>query len=174
MYRTTEPAVNKWLNERLSRTEFMPFAPVTLWQHRDVCYESLEGAEDAARFMTITFDCRPSMRELSPAVCHVDGTARPQLVREQDNPAYHAILHEYHALTGIPSLVNTSFNIHDEPIVHSPADAIRAFLQSRLDGLILGDMLVDAPHAESRLSPGGTAGHCSVAVGRVAFAATGE
>ena len=174
MYRTTEPAVNRWLNERLARTEFMPFAPVTLWQFRDACYESLEGAEDAARFMTITFDCRPRMRELSPAVCHVDGTARPQLIREEDNPPYYAIVREYHALTGIPSLVNTSFNIHDEPIVHSPADAIRAFLQSRLDGLILGDVLIDAPRAESKHIRSSTGGHRSEVIDPPAFVETGE
>ena len=83
------------------------------------------------------------MRELSPAVCHVDGTARPQLVREQDNPAYHAILHEYHALTGIPSLVNTSFNMHEEPIVCSPQDALRAFELSSLDCMIFGPYLIE-------------------------------
>ena len=173
MYRTTEPAVNKWLNERLARTEFMPFAPVTLWQHRDSCYENLAGAEDAARFMTITFNCRARMRELSPAVCHVDGTARPQLIREEDNPPYYAILREYHALTGIPSLVNTSFNIHDEPIVHSPADAIRAFLQSRLDALILGDLLIDSPRPESGRVSGGAV-HRTGAVDRPALVETGE
>jgi len=152
MYRTTEPAVNRWLNERLGRTEFMPFAPVTLWQHRDECYIGLEGAEDAARFMTITFGCTERMRERSPAVCHVDGTARPQLIREADNRPYYAILREYHALTGIPSLVNTSFNIHDEPIVHTPEDAIRAFRQSRIDALILGDTLVLSPDSATHSS----------------------
>lgn len=145
MYQTTDPAVNEWLNERLSRTEFMPFAPVTLWEHRDQCYRSIEGAEEAARFMTITFDCLPQMQSTSPAVCHVDKTARPQLIRQEDNAPYYAILEEYHALTGIPSLINTSFNIHDEPIVHTPAEALQAFLQSRLDGLILGDSLILSP-----------------------------
>jgi carbamoyltransferase len=145
MYQTTEPAVNRWLNERLARTEFMPFAPVTMWEHRNECYERLAGAEDAARFMTMTFDCSAKMKVQSPAVCHVDGTARPQLIRERDNAGYYSILREYRALTGIPTLVNTSFNIHDEPIVHTPADAIKAFLQSRLDGLILGDVLISGP-----------------------------
>ena len=147
MYQTTDPDVNKWLNDRLSRTEFMPFAPVTLWEHRDRCYRSLAGAEHTARFMTITFDCHDEMRRQSPAVCHVDGTARPQLVRQQDNPPYYGILAEYHRMTGIPSLVNTSFNIHEEPIVNTPAEAITAFAQSRLDALVLGDLLVLAPES---------------------------
>jgi carbamoyltransferase len=145
MYQTTDPTVNKWLNDRLSRTEFMPFAPVTLWEHREDCYEALAGAEEAARFMTITFDCKPGMRARSPAVCHVDNTARPQLIRPEDNPDYYAIVHRYHELTGIPSLVNTSFNIHDEPIVHTAEEALKAFMQSRLDALILGDRLVLGP-----------------------------
>lgn len=144
LYQTTDPNVNKWLNDRLSRTEFMPFAPVTLWEHASDCYEAIEGAEDAARFMTITFDCKPEMRRQSPAVCHVDGTARPQLIRRSDNPDYYDILSEYYALTGIPSLVNTSFNIHEEPIVNTPEEAIKAFRQSELDALVLGDTLLMA------------------------------
>jgi carbamoyltransferase len=150
LYRTTDPDVNRWLNDRLSRTEFMPFAPVTLFEHRDACYRAVDGAEDAARFMTVTFDCLPEMRKRSPAVCHVDGTARPQLLREENNPAYYRILAEYHRLTQIPSLVNTSFNIHEEPIVNTPAEAIRAFAQSRLDALILGDLLLLAPPSWGR------------------------
>jgi carbamoyltransferase len=97
----------------------------------------------------MTFDCTSAMQATSPAVCHVDGTARPQLIRERDNPEYHAILAEYHAMTGIPSLVNTSFNIHDEPIVCTAADAVRAFLQSRLDALVLGDLVILAPASDS-------------------------
>ena len=100
MYQTTDPGVNKWLNDRLSRTEFMPFAPVTLWEERHKCYKNLEGAEETARFMTITFNCTEEMLAQSPAVCHVDGTARPQLIREKDNPSYYKILTEYHRITG--------------------------------------------------------------------------
>jgi carbamoyltransferase len=150
MYQTTEPEVNKWLNDRLSRTEFMPFAPVTLWERRDQCYREIAGAEETARFMTVTFDCSPEMRAQSPAVCHVDETARPQLIRREDNEQYYDIVAEYEKLTGIPSLVNTSFNIHEEPIVHTPAEAIKAFEQSRLDALVLGDHLLLAPASWGR------------------------
>lgn len=147
MYQTTDPAVNKWLNDRLSRTEFMPFAPVTLWEERYNCYKNIEGAEETARFMTVTFDCTDEMMKQSPAVCHVDGTARPQLIRERDNPSYHKILTEYRRITGIPSLVNTSFNIHEEPIVNTAEEAIQAFKDSRLDVLLLGDKVILAPPA---------------------------
>jgi carbamoyltransferase len=141
MYQTTDPGVNKWLNDQLSRTEFMPFAPVTLWEKRHECYRNMDGAEDAARFMTITFNCMPSMLSQSPAVAHVDGTARPQLIRREDNPGYYDTVKEYYDLTGIPSLVNTSFNIHEEPIVNRPEEAVKAFVQSRLDALVLGEQL---------------------------------
>lgn len=144
MYQTTDPAVNQWLNDKLHRTEFMPFAPVTLWEKRDECYRNIGGADQTARFMTVTFDCEASMRKQSPAVCHVDNTARPQLIRREDNPGYYDILSAYHSITGIPSLVNTSFNMHEEPIVNTAAEAVTAFQQSELDALILGNLLVPA------------------------------
>jgi len=159
MYQTTDPAVNKWLNDRLSRTEFMPFAPVTLWEERRSCYQNIEGAEETARFMTVTFNCTDEMKKQSPAVCHVDGTARPQLIREQDNPSYYRILTEYRKITGIPSLVNTSFNIHEEPIVNTAEEAIQAFKDSRLDVLLLGDKVILAPAAVHAVDMAGSGCH---------------
>jgi carbamoyltransferase len=144
MYQPTDPSVNDWLNERLSRTEFMPFAPVTLWEDQDACYKKLQGAEETARFMTVTFDCTDRMIETCPAVCHIDGTARPQLIREQDNPSYYKILKEYQAITGLSSVINTSFNMHEEPIVNTAEEGVRAFLSSGLDALVLGNYLVVA------------------------------
>lgn len=144
MYQPTDPTVNKWLNERLVRTEFMPFAPVTLWEERDKCYKNVEGAEETARFMTITFDCTDYMKESCPAVCHVDGTARPQLIREEDNPLYYKILKEYQTITGLSTLINTSFNMHEEPIVHTPDDALRSFKRGNLDAVVIGPFLVMA------------------------------
>ena len=150
LYHAKEPAVNQWLNQRLGRTEFMPFAPATLAEHAPACYRSLEGCEHAAEFMTMTFDCTERMKTDCPAAVHVDGTARPQLVTPRSNPSFHRILSEYHALTGIPSVINTSFNMHEEPIVCSPDDAIRAFLQGNLDYLAIGDFLVEHPSRRSR------------------------
>ena len=153
LYHAREPEVNQWLNKRLGRTEFMPFAPVTLWEAREKCYVGLEGAEHAAEFMTITFDCTEFMRANCPAAVHVDGTARPQLVRREVNPEYHAILSEYEKLSGIPCLINTSFNMHEEPIVCSPRDAVRAFLLGHLDGLAIGPFFVRHPErAQKRAS----------------------
>ena len=88
------------------------------------------------------------MKRDSPAAVHVDGTARPQLVtRDVEPELLQDPRREYHQLTGIPSLINTSFNMHEEPIVCSPDDAMRAFLQGNLDYLAIGDFLVAHPSA---------------------------
>lgn len=148
MYHARDPHVNQWLNQRLGRTEFMPFAPVTLWESRHDCYQNIAGAEHAAEFMTVTFDCTEWMRKNCPAAVHVDGTARPQLVKREVNAGYYDILKAYERISGSPTLINTSFNMHEEPIVCSPHDAVRAFLLGNLDGLILGPYFVPNPKSE--------------------------
>lgn len=157
LYQATDPSVNVWLNEALHRTEFMPFAPSTLEEESSRCYSDLDGAERTARFMTMTFDCTNYMKEACPGVVHLDGTARPHIVRKVDNPSYHAILVEYRAITGLPSIINTSFNMHEEPIVCSPSDAVRAFRLGHLDYLAIGPFLVrnPAPIRSERRAPRG-------------------
>jgi carbamoyltransferase len=145
LYHAKEPAVNQWLNQRLGRTEFMPFAPATLFDKRHDCYKNVDGGEYTATFMTLTFDCTEEMKRNSPAAVHIDGTARPQLVSETSNPSFHKILTEYYKLSGIPSVINTSFNMHEEPIVCSPDDAVRAFLQGNIEYLAIGDFIVAHP-----------------------------
>ena len=142
LYHAKDPEVNNWLNKRLKRTEFMPFAPATLYEHRKKCYNNIDGGEHPAKFMTITFNCTDYMKKNGPAAVHIDGTARPQLVTKEINPSFYKIIREYHRLTGIPSVINTSFNMHEEPIVCSPSDAIRSFLQGNLDYLAIGNYLV--------------------------------
>jgi Carbamoyltransferase C-terminus len=129
----------------------MPFAPSVLAEHAERCFEGVAGAEDTARFMTITFGCTKHMRERAPGVVHVDGTARPQLVGATDNPGYRRIIEEFMHLTGLPCVVNTSFNIHEEPIVCSPPDAVRAFVQGNLDMLAIGPFLAEGPQADERV-----------------------
>ena len=148
LYSTKEPSVNQWLNKRLKRTEFMPFAPSTLYEYKDQCYKNVKGAEHAAEFMTITFDCTPWTKKNCPAIVHVDGTARPQLVKKEVNPSYYKIIDEYRKITGIPTIVNTSFNMHEEPIVCTPDDAIRSYLQGHLDVIALGNWIVLNKHAK--------------------------
>jgi carbamoyltransferase len=145
LYQPADPQVNEWLNDRLKRTEFMPFAPSTTIEHADRFYNNIGGAKDSARFMTITFDCTDFMKKTCPGVVHVDGTARPQLVNREDNPSYYKIIEEFGKITGIPTIINTSFNMHEEPIVRSPVDAIRAFQLGHLDYLAVGEFLVKSP-----------------------------
>jgi len=146
LYHATDPSVNHWLNQCLVRTEFMPFAPSTLREDAKDCFIGLEGGKEAARFMTMTFDCTEWMRTHNPGVVHVDGTARPQLVSEEDNKSYYRIIKEYKAITGLGSIINTSFNMHEEPIVATPQDAIRAFKLGHLDYLAIGPFLVKRPY----------------------------
>ena len=102
LFQPTDPTVGDWLNRRLGRSGVSPFGLVVLKEYADQCFHGREGAERAARFMTMAFTCTDWMRDHCPGVVHVDGTARPQVVRRQDNPGLHRILEEYHRLTGLP------------------------------------------------------------------------
>ncbi|MFH1368202.1 MAG: carbamoyltransferase C-terminal domain-containing protein [Elusimicrobiota bacterium] len=138
----SDRTINDWLNKRLKRTEFMPFAPSTVAEESKGSYLMKEGCAEPAKFMTITFNCTQFMQDKCSAAVHIDGTARPQLVSAEQNSIYYDILKEFHRITGIPSFVNTSFNMHEEPIVCSPEDAVRAFLEGAVDALSLEDYLV--------------------------------
>jgi carbamoyltransferase len=145
LYPASDPEINQWLNHQLGRTEFMPFAPSVLASEANRMFHGLNGCEKTAEFMTITFDCTDEMQRMCPAAVHVDGTARPQLVSEETNSSYHMILRGYYERTGIPSFINTSFNMHEEPIICSPDDAVRAFLNGNLDYLAAGNFIVPHP-----------------------------
>ncbi len=97
------------------------------------------------RFMLFTVPVREDKQGQIPAVLHVDGTTRPQSVTEADNPAYHAVISAFHRLTGVPMVLNTSFNTAFEPIVQSPEDAISSFLQLGVDALAIEGHLVNRP-----------------------------
>ena len=140
----TRAKINQTVNHRLRRTEFMPFAPVVLEEHFDDVFTGpkLQGARQAARFMTITLEVKASWRSRIAGVVHVDGTARPQIVGAEDDPVYYGIVRRFHERTGIPCLVNTSFNVHEEPIVNTPADALRSLMAGAVDLLAMEDHLV--------------------------------
>jgi carbamoyltransferase len=125
--------MNDRINKRLDRSEFMPFAPAVLEKYAADVFDLHEGNSYAARFMTITCAVRPSWRERIAAVVHVDGSARPQVVRACDNPLYFRVLSRFHERTGLPVLVNTSFNVHEEPIIDAPDQALRALVDGRVD-----------------------------------------
>ena len=143
--RATDAGINTSLNDRLERTEFMPFAPSVLAERADEVFIGTRKAAHAAEFMTVTFDVREEWKSRIPAVVHVDGTARPQLVRADRNPLYHALIARYGELSGIPLVLNTSFNVHEEPIVCTPAEAIRALREDRIDALAIGSFWVGSP-----------------------------
>ncbi len=140
---TGDASINDWLNERLNRTEFMPFAPVTIDGRAEEYFKNFDANRcRATRFMTCTYDVTDKCAKEAPATVHVDNTARPQVVRRQDNPGYHDIIEAFGEKTGTPVLVNTSFNMHEEPIVNDPDVAVRSFLRGGLDALAIGPFLV--------------------------------
>lgn len=138
----TDRSINDWFNQRLERSEFMPFAPSALAEYADEVFENVEPGRHAAEFMTITFDVKKDWQPKIPAVVHVDGTARPQLVRRDRNPTYWNLIERYRQLSGIPLILNTSFNVHEEPIVCGPFEAVQALVDKRIDHLAIGDFWV--------------------------------
>jgi carbamoyltransferase len=141
--RANDPTVNDWLNRMLDRSEFMPFAPIITAEAADRCFVGLDGARDAAHFMTMCFACTDYMKQTAPGAVHVDGSARPQVVGPDDNADAYAILKAYERLTGSPVLLNTSFNRHEEPIVMTPDHALAAFRAAGFRHLAIGPFLVE-------------------------------
>ncbi len=131
-----DATINDTLNKRLSRTEFMPFAPVVAEEDAGEIFEITPVNRYAARFMTITCATREAWKARIPAVVHVDGTARPQIVSRDPNPLYFDILQGFKRSTGLPVLINTSFNAHEEPIVNRPAECLQALQERRVDAVV--------------------------------------
>ncbi len=131
-----DAGVNRALNDRLERTEFMPFAPVVGEADAAELFDIGRVNRYAARFMTIACGVHSEWREQIPAVVHVDGSARPQIIRRADNPLYFDILGAFKARTGLPALVNTSFNVHEEPIVNRPEECRKTLQDGRVDFVV--------------------------------------
>jgi carbamoyltransferase len=129
-----DESINRTVNRRLKRTEFMPFAPICR-EEVGARYFHFEKITDLHpfRFMTMTTDVRNEVKSLIPAVVHTDGTARPQLLSKIDNPLVWKILEKFEERTGIGVLVNTSFNVHEEPINFVLEDSINALKQNAVD-----------------------------------------
>lgn len=126
------------LNLKIKRREsFRPFAPSILREHVSEWFEE----EDEVPFMMQVFQIRESCREKIPAVTHVDGSGRLQTVRAETNPRYHRLISAFKCLTGVPIVLNTSFN-ENEPVVCNPEEALDCFLRTRMDVLVLGDFYV--------------------------------
>jgi carbamoyltransferase len=131
------------LNRRIKhREEFRPFAAAVLDGHAREWFDMPAVAAAPSReLMLFAYPVRADCRDLIPAVIHRDGTCRIQTVRVDRDLRFHCLLSEFHRLTGVPLVLNTSFN-DSEPIVLSPADAVATFLSSGLDALFLGDFRV--------------------------------
>lgn len=137
------------VNARIKfREEFRPFAPSVLAEHAG---EYFEGIGDDSPYMLLICPVREEARSQIPAVVHVDGTARPQTVRRETNARYHALIEHFHRLTGVPVVLNTSFNVKGEPIVSTPQDAIRCFYSTGLDYLVLGNHVLSKTPADGEL-----------------------
>lgn len=135
-----DPEMNAKVNNAVKFREWWrPFAPSML---SEVAAEYLESATDSP-FMVLTAQVRPEKRNVIPAVTHVDGSARPQTVERDVSPLYWRLIYEFGQCTGVPVVMNTSFNLRGEPIVCSPTDAIRTFFSSGMDALVIGNFVVE-------------------------------
>ncbi len=133
-----------WLNKRLGRTEFMPFAPIIMEEHAAEYFDDFEGVSYPCQFMTICTHCTPLCKEKAAGVVHIDGTARPQTVSKSVDPYLHAALAAHREKTGLPLAINTSFNKHEEPIVGSPTDTVSELLRGAVDVVFLESYRVTA------------------------------
>ena len=133
------PEMRNILNQKVKhREDFRPFAPSVLAEHADEWFEV--GAHSASHaFMLFAPEVKPGKRDRIPAVVHKDGTARVQLVSCKSNPRFHELISCFFAQTGVPLVVNTSFN-DSEPIVCTPTDAIVTFRKSGIDALFMDDV----------------------------------
>jgi len=138
----SEKNINNIVNKRLGRTEFMPFAPYVLEEMVEEIFVTTKANKKAMQFMTITTDVKEKWVDVIPATVHIDGTARPQTIRRSQNKLYYDILKAFYDKTGIPCLVNTSFNAHEEPIIRSPKEAFTALMDNRVDYLIFENGII--------------------------------
>ena len=147
------------LNAKIKRREsFRPFAPSVLDRAVGDWFEE----DDDVPFMTQVFQIREAKRPLIPAVTHVDGSGRLQTVHRAANPRYYALIEAFETLTGVPMVLNTSFN-ENEPVVCRPEEALDCFLRTQMDMLVLGDHVVDRLAAGR---DGGAAAHASTEAAR--------
>ncbi len=138
------PGMGDQINAAIKfREDFRPFAPAVLPEHAACCFES--GRDSP--YMILVDRTKPEMAEALRNVTHVDGTARVQTVDRGWNPAFAALIEAFHAVTGIPVLLNTSFNRRGMPIVERPEEAVALFAETALDALVLGDVLVLKPRS---------------------------
>jgi len=140
-----DPDMRERINRLVKKREgFRPFAPVVTSESARQFFEINPGDEESFAHMLYVAQVLAEFRAKLPAITHVDGSARVQTVSPDDNPRLFKLLKAFEAITGLPIVLNTSFNVMGEPIVCTPAEAINTFRNARLDALVLGDYLVEA------------------------------
>jgi len=147
----TDEGMREIVNAKIKHREpFRPFAPTTLLEAAPTYFNFGGGGETfESPFMLFVADVRPEKQHLLPAVTHVDGTARVQTIRRTQHPLYYDLIREFGALTGVPVVLNTSFNLKGEPIVNTPANAFSTFCKSEMDTLVLENFLVEKSSSTS-------------------------
>ena len=138
----TDPQMQARLNELKDREDFRPVAPVVPVEHLGEWFTPAGANGGSSPFMLFVYEVLPERATQIPSACHTDHTARVQTVDERNQPRFHALLKAFGRRTGVPVLVNTSFNVRGQPIVCTPRDAIEAFYSTPLDALVIGSFLV--------------------------------
>ena len=135
------PGTYKKINDRLQRNDKMPFAPVVLDQHASKVFK-VNKSKYTAEFMTMLYDTHDEWVDKIPAVVHpIDKTARIQIVTDKSNPKFYKLLHKFNKITDLPVLLNTSFNVHGEPIVCHPEEAFVHLGNKIVDKLVINDKI---------------------------------
>ena len=134
--------INNILNKRLLRSDFMPFSPVTTDTLANLCFKDISKIDATLPFMTSTVEVTDLFAKKCPAAVHVDMTARPQIVTKESNKFMFELINLLNQLYGDICLINTSFNLHEEPIICTPKDAIRALKLNAVDLLITCDHII--------------------------------
>lgn len=138
------PEMKDVINSKVKHRElFRPFAPVVLAQHIKDYFITDSPVPVSAKYMLFVYPFRPKGKREVPAVVHVDGTGRLQTLERADNPLYYDLIDTYAKKTGVPVIINTSFNVRREPIVCTPKDAVQCFLKTDIDYLAMGSFLVN-------------------------------
>ncbi len=140
-----DPGMRDRVNELIKKREwFRPFAPAVTQEAAASVFEIDDAGDLVYTYMLLVTQLKAAYRSRLPAITHVDGSARVQVVKEEDNPRFWALIREFGEATGVPVLLNTSFNVRGQPIVCTPTEAIETFLSARLDALVIGDHLITA------------------------------
>ncbi len=138
-----KPEMKDIINARIKHRElFRPFAPVIMEEYADEFFETDDHLPISAKWMLMVYPFKEKKKKLLPAVVHVDGTGRLQTVARKDNRLYYDVVSAYFKRTGVPSIINTSFNVRGEPIVCTPEDAIQCFLKTDIDYLFIDQFIV--------------------------------